>query len=379
MRSHWLCIPLLFASFAVAQTTTTPAATPSSTPTTAAQDSKRDPARTEPGAGLQPDTVPAPAKAPAQLPPSAPVILIKGSCPAAPAAAQTSGCKAQVTRGEFERLVKALNPEMAPALRQNFAENYGKLLVIANEARKRGIQNSAEIQVLFEFARLQVLAQELGKRIQKQASNIHPAEIESYYREHQQDFDSATAQRIIIPRPTASAEKPVDEEAEKQFAAKIRERWAAGEDPAKLQAEAYARSANKVQPPSVDLVIRRRGSAQAELPVFDLEPGEISQPILNQSAFFIYKLVKKETAPLQQVQDEIKRTLSGQRLQQEMDKITKSGEASLNQIYFGNLAAASPAGGASAPSPAGKSRVTPSQKPSTSSTPSGAKPENPNK
>ncbi len=363
MRSQ-LAVGILLLSASVVLAQTAPSSAPGTSHATKPAAAPSTPAPT-----AQKETAATPAKPATTIPPDTAVIIIKGECPAAPASktatskAAPANCKSQVTRAEFEKLINALNPDMPPNMRQSFAQNYGKLLLIANEARKRGIQNDPSIQTMMEFAKLQVLAQELGKRLQKQANDVPQSAVDAYYKEHVKDFETADLQRVIVPKPTASKEKPVDETAEKAFADKIRERWVAGEDPTKLQAEAYEHAANKVQPPPVDLGGRRRGAVQAEIPVFDLKAGEVSQPINNQSAFFIYKLVTKETAPLAQVQDEIKRTLSGQRLQTEMDKVTKAGEVEMNDSYFGTT-----------PKPASAAKPAGTTKPAPSTPPAGAAP-----
>lgn len=310
-----------------------------STPTTG--QTQRDPARTEPGAAGQKDTIPptqaTPAPARKEIPPDAPVITIKGVCPPATAPA---GCQTVVTRAQFETLVNALNPEMPPETRARFAENYGRLIVVASEARKAGVDKLPGTDQLYEFSNMQVLAQQFGRKLQEDAAKVPEGEIETYYREHQKDYDMVQLERLIVPRHRTDAKNPAaatapTEAQEKAYADKIRQRWVAGEDPTKLQQETYKHESLDAPPPAVAVGERRRnGLPMNQQAVFDLKAGDVSEPFSDPAAFFIYKVTKRESKTLADVREEIKKTLTGERLQKSMEKVTKAAEASLNQTYF---------------------------------------------
>jgi hypothetical protein len=310
-----------------------------STPTPTDQ-VKRDPARTEPGAAGQKDPVPpaqAPGPAKKEIPLDAPVITIKGVCPVGTAAAD---CQTVVTRAQFESLVNALNPEMPPETRARFAENYGRLLVVASEARKAGVDKLPGTDQLYEFSQMQVLAQQYGRKLQDDAAQVPERDIETYYREHQKDYDMVQLERVIVPRHRTDAKTPATtpvptEAQEKAYAEKIRQRWIAGEDPTKLQQETYKHESLDAAPPAIAVGERRRnGLPMTQQTVFDLKAGDVSEPFADPAAFFIYKVVKRESKSLADVREEIKKTLTAERLQKSMEKVTKAAEASLNQTYF---------------------------------------------
>jgi hypothetical protein len=299
---------------------------------------QRDPARSEPGAAGQKDPVPGPQTAPAkrEIPPDAPVITIKGVCPAG--TPTTPDCQTVVTRAQFESLINALNPEMPPETRERFAQNYGRLLVVAAEAKKAGVDKLPGTDQLYEFSNMQVLAQQYGKKLQDEAAKVPEGEIETYYREHQKDYDMVQLERVIVPRhrndPKSTTPAPTEAQ-EKAYADKIRQRWVAGEDPTKLQQETYKHESLDAPPPAIAVGERRRNGLPAtQQAVFDLKTGDISQPFADPAAFFIYKVTKRESKSLADVRDEIKKTLTGERLQKSMEKVTTSAEAMLNQTYF---------------------------------------------
>src|SRR5690349_17012774 len=87
-------------------------------------------------------------KAPAPPPevaPSAPVITINGLCADKPAVSSggsvPAGCKTVITRAEFENITAAINPQMNPAMKHQFAEVYPRILLLSHVGRKLGVEN----------------------------------------------------------------------------------------------------------------------------------------------------------------------------------------------------------------------------------------------
>ena len=167
---------------------------------------------------------------------------------------------------------------------------------------------------------MQVLSNELQRKIQKQAADIPDAEVEKYYKEHPESFEHYNVDRIFVPRTKQgdteakeedkdekltddekkskeAAEKTKADEAEQamtKLAEDLRTRAATGEDFAKLQKEAFDAAGMKIESPTVNLPnVRRTGLPPAHAAVFDLKPGEVSQVISDSGGHYIYKVNSK--------------------------------------------------------------------------------------
>src|SRR5262249_34142599 len=120
--------------------------------------------------------VPAPEGAPseaAQVPPDAPVITIAGLCENPPAdQSSTADCKTIITRAEFEGIVNAIAPNMAPFARKQLATRYASGLVMAQQAHKMGLDQGPKFDQMLKLARLQVTTQILGQNLQEKAGQI---------------------------------------------------------------------------------------------------------------------------------------------------------------------------------------------------------------
>lgn len=325
------------------------------------------PASSEPAqSSPAPATTPPPIAAPltASVPESTTVITIDGVCdislngtvkPAAPAqssrtaraktstAQSATPCKTQITRAEFEKLLKAVAPNAPATVNRQIATRYVQLLTAANEGVKLGINKDPEYEEQLAIARLSVLAQTAERKLQTEAANVSEADEKAYYDQNPSAFEEVTLTRIFIPRspatpantgtapapPAAADPQAIADEAHKQLAA--------GDDPEKVEKTAYEQMKNTTAPPSTKFGSRRRGSLPPpqEAKIFALNPGDVSEVFSDSIGYTIYKLDSKKELPFDQVKDDIKRRLTQQHLEDSRQKITSASKAEYNDAYFG--------------------------------------------
>ncbi|MGA8300284.1 MAG: peptidylprolyl isomerase [Terriglobales bacterium] len=327
-----------------------------------------------------PTAAPAPGKAPDAPPPPTvnaddPVVTIKGFC--TDSSLTGDACKTVITKAQFEKLADALQPGMSPAMRRQLANAYARMLTMSSAAEKRELDKTPHYEQATRFARMQILSQELGKALQADASNVSDTDIQDYYTKNQANFEQATFIRIFVPHTKrvetpappvkkatarAAAGKTDDddkdsaktstaaktgakkltpeeqqkqgEEAMKKEAAKLRTQLIAGEDPEKLQKAAFAAGGLPGTPPPPKMEkVRRTSLPPGHQAVMELKEGEVSEVISDPSGNYIYKMVSKETMPLDSVKTEIKNTISAQRYREAMQKFQNNAE--LNDAYFG--------------------------------------------
>jgi hypothetical protein len=293
----------------------------------------------------------------ATIPPDAPVITIQGICDNPPAdKAKSADCKTVVTRAEFEKLVDALAPSMPLPARRQLATRYATALAMAYKAHQVGLDQGPKFEQRLKAARISTLADLLNQDIQEKASQVPDADIEDYYRKHLDVYQEADLQRLYIPHSkllepakeklSEADTKTRQQEAEdtmKKEAEALRTKAAAGEDFDKLQDEAFLAAGQKGKAPSTKMSkSRRTGLPPEQASVMDLKPNDVSPLISNPNAYFVYKMVDKDTLPLAKVRDEILNVLRSQRLQESMQALQQSSTTVLDEKYFAPSAAASP-------------------------------------
>jgi len=360
-----------------------------------------------PSAGPIQSAPPAAAQIKSNVPANASVITINGVCdvalnglpkaaPPPPAAAKDnagatssgspSDCKTQITRAEFEKVMKIAPPGSNP---RRSATIYAQLVTAANEGVKLGADKDPDFSEQLAFMRLQLLAQNAQRKIQAEASNVSDADVKAYYDKNSAAFEEVTLTRIFIPRnpteasssqPSAPESKTVAQPAPdpKAIADNARQQLASGGDPEKIQKTVYEQLKSTTQPPATKFGARRRGALPPaqEQKVFSLKAGEISDAIGDTAGYVIYKVDAKQQLSLDQVKDQIKQRLAQQRMADAQQKIMEASKADYNDSYFGAEASAPrPA----APSLKPKADSAPNASPATGANPSQTQSANPKK
>jgi hypothetical protein len=306
---------------------------------------------------------PAPADTSASVPPDAPVLTITGVCADKPEAASTSAdCKTILTKAEFEKLANALAPNATTQQKKQLASVLPRLLAMSNEAKRRGMDQTEQYTETLKYVKMQVLSNQLQRKLQEDAADISDADIEKYYKGNPDAFEQYNLDRIFVPRtkqveaeasedddkdakPSAQQKKGKEaetatpqqnEEAMTKLADSLRARAAAGEQIAKLQKEAFDAAGMKIESPTVNLPsVRRNGLPQPHVAVFDLKPGEVSQVISDAGGHYIYRMNSKSTMALDQAKNEIRGKIQNDRMRETMDKLNASFSSVSNEAYFG--------------------------------------------
>ena len=193
------------------------------------------------------------------------------------------------------------------------------------------------------YARMQLLSQDLSRALQAEADNISDADLADYYTKNESSYEEATLARIFVPRTKESeaahgepenAQTKAGEDAMMKVAADLRARAVKGEDPDKLQVEAYTeagiphtRSNTKMEK------VRRDALPPQHEAVMDLKPGEVSEVFSDPGgAHFIYKMISKHTLTLEDAKAEIRTAISSQRYRDSMKSF--QGDVVFSDAYF---------------------------------------------
>ena len=285
------------------------------------------------GQGVSPATVPT-GKAPeVVVAPDDPVITVNDFC--AEAAPPGNGCKTVITRAQFEKLCEALQPGMPVSLRLKVANAYARDLKMAAAAEKRGLDKTPAFDEEVRYARLQLLSQDLTRELQAEADNISDADLADYYKENEASYEEATLMRIFVPRTkegeTAHGEP---EDAMTGVAADLRARAVTGEDPDRLQVEAYAEAGIPHTSSNTKMEkVRRDALPPQHEAVMDLKAGEVSEVFSDPGgAHFIYKMIRKRTLTLDEAKTEIRAAISSQRYRDSMKRF--QGDVVFSDAYF---------------------------------------------
>jgi hypothetical protein len=234
-------------------------------------------------------------------------------------------------------------------------------LIYADAAERAGLDKDPRLPGVMKLVRQRALSDLYRLRLDENAHEIPPQEIETYYAKNSAAFEELTLTHISVPRQKSKASRDADFEAQaKRLAGELHERAAKGEDMEKLQLEVYqvlglqnpfaGYEARGIKtPPVSSLKPIRRGSLEqtTEAELFELKPGQITSVREFPTAYVIYKLESRRMIPLEEVTPEISQTLYEQNKAKLMSPLA-SVQARYNERYFSQ-----PGGGPVSPAQSG--------------------------
>jgi len=274
-----------------------------------------------------------------------PIISIKRTC--GETRAKMSECSSVITRSEFESLVQFIQPHWSMAQRRQFASSYADALLLADQAHKFGLDSGPRFETLMKMQREFVLEYLLKQDLEEKAQQVPESDITAFYDSNRQSFDQVKVERLYVPLeqvpvgglgPAESNQRQRDSAVfMKKIAEELRARAAQGENFSKLQEEAYKAAGYTAitdLPKSETEQRRVHEVPAAEVSILDLKQGDVSHVLDESNGHFVYKVVRRETLPLDAVREEITQRLRADRLKELQRQAQEAGTATLNESYF---------------------------------------------
>jgi peptidyl-prolyl cis-trans isomerase C len=366
VHSYQILTFLFFAGLVAAQTPAAPKAKPA--PGKPAAPKAATPKKVQPATGAH-----TPAKssiAPASTSSAATTSAASGDQPV-----MTIG-KEQVTAREFEQFVQALPEQYRAAaqgpMKRQIAEQYGQVRVMAQEARRRGLDKDPSVQSQINFQTENLLAGALFRQMQNDTAPDE-ATLRKAYDEHKGEFEKAAAKHILIrfkgsPVPVREGKQELSEEEALAKANEVRKRLLAGEDFAKLAKEESDDVGSGVNGGDLGSFGRNQMVKPFEEVAFSLPIGQLSEPVKTQFGYHVIKVEKREAQTFDQARPQLEQRMKPEAARAAADKLKTEANIKLNDAYFGPAqpatpppaagagaapgAGASPGAGAAPPSPA---------------------------
>jgi len=248
-----------------------------------------------------------------------------------------------MTRAQFEVLLAALahngRPANTAAQKRQVAEQYAELETMAQEARKRKLDDSPEVKQMMAIQGDSFLANALARKI---SDDTHFTELDlrSYYDEHKGEFEEANGSHILIrfkgsSVPLKPNEKDLTQEEALAKAQDIRKQLMGGADFATV-AKAESDDAGSAAKGG-ELGTFKRGQM---VPAFDqaafsLPVNQVSEPVKTQFGYHIIKITSRESKTFEDAKAQIEREIKPKLAREQLDQLKAHTPVTLNDAYFG--------------------------------------------
>lgn len=257
----------------------------------------------------------------------------------------------KMTRRQYEDLVKAMPAQtraqaMGPAKRQ-MAEKLIEAEALAQEARKRKVQDRPEVK---EITELQVNSMLAGFLYQDllEASKPDEAAVKAYYDTHKAEYDEAKVFHILVRFkgsrvPLQKDQKDLTPEEALAKAQDLKKKLDGGADFAELaKTESDDKASGAKGGQLGEFITREQLVPEFATAAFSLPVGQVSEPVKTPFGYHLIKVTEKRTKTLEDERAAIEEKLKPEIAAKKVEEIRKQYPVSVNDQFFGEAPHARP-------------------------------------
>ncbi len=248
-----------------------------------------------------------------------------------------------ITAKQFDEIADGLGDQYRNFVkgpgRKQFADQLVRVLVMAQEGKRRKIDQTPSFQTQVMFNTDQVLASVTAQKI-NQETKVDPAAVHKYYDDHKVEFQQIHARHILIRfQGSQVGVKPgskdlTDAEALAK-AQDLEKQLRAGGDFAKLAGAESDDTGSAAMGGDLGTFGRGRMVASVDEAAFKLKAGEISEPVKSQFGYHIIKVDSIEDKSFDDAKADIEKKLRPQEATKAMEEIQKNTKVVLDPVFFG--------------------------------------------
>jgi parvulin-like peptidyl-prolyl isomerase len=249
----------------------------------------------------------------------------------------------KITRAQFEVLLTALaqqgRPATSPAARRQVAEQYGEMEVLAQEARKRKVDQTPLVKQMMMVQADSYLARSFANQLTDDVK-LSDTDVQAYYSAHKGEYEEAQASHILIrfkgsAVPLKPNQKDLTEEEALAKAQDIRKQLSGGADFATVAKAESDDTGSAAKGGSLGKFTRGQMVAPFDQAAFSLPVGQLSDPVKTQFGYHIIKVDSRTNKTLEEAKAEIEKQMKPKVVQETVDKIKQQTPVTLNDSYFG--------------------------------------------
>ena len=248
------------------------------------------------------------------------------------------------TAAEVQKLLDDFPPDMHLAIKTN-PKALGLVLLtryLAGEAAKAKLDQQSPLKEALAYQRLQAMAQAQINEVSNFKINPTPEQEEQFYKANQGRYQEAKIKVIYVAFTTnpvvstdPTAKKSLTEEEAKSKSADLRKQLESGADFAQLAKESSDDKESAMK--GGEFPPLKRNSAYPEAiksAVFDLKPGQTSQPLRQPNGYYLIRMEELRTPPYEEVRVQIYEEMKRKDFNEWMQGLQKRYEVKVENPDF---------------------------------------------
>lgn len=238
-----------------------------------------------------------------------------------------------ITAKQIDKFLEAMPPQMRSRytpdrIRQDIIDGFVSMELLAQEARRRGIDKREDVKLRMELMQDQILAREVEQELKK-SIKVDEAELRQYYEQNRERYEAQKryrARRITVPT----------EKLAKEVLARIKK----GEDFSEIAKQV---STDEFAPRGGYMGILKTSNAPADIRQMleSLKEGEVSRPLKTETGYVIFRMDRITDVPerpFEQVKSSIERNLMREKLAKAVadlkEELKKKTKVEINEAFL---------------------------------------------
>jgi peptidyl-prolyl cis-trans isomerase C len=245
----------------------------------------------------------------------------------------------KITAEQFDYIIDSLPEQYRTAARgpnrRDFAQNLARILILAQEGKRRKLDQAPGYQTEVDFQLNNFLA---GKTFADLNSHLKPtdADLEKFYEAHKSEYEEVHARHILIhTKPLSPAQKEQSDAEALAKVQEIRKKIVDGADFATVASQESDDAGSKVKGGDLGSFKRGQMVPQFEQAAFTLKIGELSEPVKSQFGYHLIKVESRDVKPFDQVKPELEKRAGPDAAQKAVADLEKQANVTLDSDYFG--------------------------------------------
>ena len=247
----------------------------------------------------------------------------------------------KLTAAQFDALADSLPAQYKAfaqgAGRKQFADQIARVLVLAQEGRRRKLDEEPGFQIQSKYRSEELLAN-LTQTAIKDGVKIDDATLREYYEVHKPEYERVRARHILIrmhgsPVPLKAGSRDLTDA---EALAKARElQQKAHEDFAKTATYASDDDGSAMNGGDLGWFARGQMVPSFEETAFQLQPGQVSEPVKSPFGYHIIKVEGYELKSFDEVKGDIETKIRPERTQTALDELQEHASIDYDATFFG--------------------------------------------
>jgi len=250
----------------------------------------------------------------------------------------------KITGGDLNRLIQTLPEQFrastaTAAGRKQFIDNYIRLKVLAREGRRLKLDQDPGFLMQSAFQHDNLLAATTYNSIAQHIS-ITDEQINQYYTQHKNEFESVRASHILIrfkgsPAPVRPGQKDLTEEEALAKAQALRKEILAGADFAAVAKRDSDDAGSGVQGGDLGVFHRGQMVPSFEEAAFTLPVGQLSEPVKTMFGYHVIRVTQRDAKSLADARPDIEKKLRPEAAMKTVESLQKSANVVIDPQLTG--------------------------------------------